>query len=82
MGSNTEQEYCLLGQPSKIVVDFGCWLKNYTPGKYNLFRKSNARTNELRHENGCVKSSSQLQGEHCECLSYFYFSECPGLCRT
>ena len=26
-----------------------------TPSKNNLFRKSNARTNKLRHENGCIK---------------------------
>ena len=81
MGSNTEQEYCLLGQPSKIAVDFGCWLKNYTPGKYNLSRKYNARTNELHHENGCIKSSSQLRGEHCMCSSDFFPSECPGYVR-
>ena len=51
-----------------------------TPGKNNLFRKSNAQDNELRHENGCVKSSSQLRGEHCKCSSDFFPSECPGLC--
>ena len=56
--------------------------KNITPGKNNLFRKSNARTNELRHENGCIKSSSQLRGEHCKSSSDFFPSECPGLCRT
>ena len=38
-----------------------------TPGKNNLFRNSNARDNELCQENGCVKSSSQLRGEHCKC---------------
>ena len=53
-----------------------------TTGKNNLFRKSNARDNELRHENGCVKSSSQLRGEHCKSSSDFFPSECPGLCRT
>ena len=53
-----------------------------TPGKNNLFRKSNTRDNELRHENGWVKSSSQLWGEHCKCLSNFFPSECPGLCWT
>ena len=40
-------------------------LEPHTSGKNNLFRKSNTRDNELRHENGCVKSSSQLRGEHC-----------------
>ena len=40
--------------------------KLITPGKNNLFRNSNAHANGLRHENGCVKSSSQLQGEHCK----------------
>ena len=53
-----------------------------TPGKNNLFRKYNAQDNELRHENGCVKSSSQLQGEHCKCLSDFSHSEYPGPCST
>ena len=47
-----------------------------TPGKNNLFRKSNARTNVLRHENGCIKLSSQLQGEHCKSSSDFFPSEC------
>ena len=46
-----------------------------TPGKNNLFRKSNAQDNELRHENGCIKSSSQLRGEHCKCSSDFFPSE-------
>ena len=32
--------------------------------------------------NGCVKSSSQLQVEHCMCSSDFFPSECPGLCST
>ena len=41
-------------------------IKQYNPSKNNLFRKSNARNNELRHENGCIKSSSQLQEEHCK----------------
>ena len=54
----------------------------HTPGKNNLFRKSNAQDNELRHENGCIKSSSQLRGEHCKCSSNFFPSECPGLCQT
>ena len=53
-----------------------------TPGKNNLFRKSNARDNELCHENGCVKLSSQLRGEHCKCSFDFFPSECPGLCST
>ena len=53
-----------------------------THGKNNLFRKSNARDNELRHENGCIKSSSQLRGEHCKCSSDFFPSEYLGLCRT
>ena len=57
-------------------------LQDHTPSKNNLFRKSNARDNELHHENGCIKSSSQLQGEHCKCSSDFFPSECPGLCRT
>ena len=52
-----------------------------TPGKNNLFGKSNARTNELCHENGCIKLSSQLRGEHCMSSSDFFPSECPGLCR-
>ena len=51
-----------------------------TPGTNNLFRKCNARDNEVRHENGCVKSSTQLRGEHCLCSSNFFPSECPGLC--
>ena len=56
--------------------------KKCTPDKNNLFRKSNAWDNELRHENGCIKSSSQLRGEHCTCSSDFFPSECPGLCST
>ena len=44
----------------------------FTPGKINLFRKSNAHANRLRHENGCIKSSSQLQGEHCKSSSDFF----------
>ena len=60
-----------------------CFLVEYlTPGKNNLFRKSNAWDNELCHENGCVKSSSQVQGEHWKCSSDFFPSECPGLCRS
>ena len=50
------------------------WWKNFhmymptynTPSKNNLFRKSNACANGLHHENSCIKSSSQLQGEHCK----------------
>ena len=62
--------YC----PAKM--DFFCILAHCatpytTPSKNNLFRKANARDNELRHENGCVKSSSQLRGEHCKCSSVF-----------
>ena len=53
-----------------------------TPDKNDLFRKSNTRDNKLRHENGCVKSSSQLRGEHCKCSPDFFPSECPGLCQT
>ena len=34
-----------------------------TPGKNNSLRKSNAHTNRLRHENGCIKLPSQLQRE-------------------
>ena len=56
--------------------------KYFTPSKNNLFRKSNARDNKLSHENSCVKSSSQLQGEHCKRQSDFFPSECPGLCST
>ena len=52
-------------------------VKDDTPDKNNLFRKSNARTNELRHENSCIKSSSRLRGEHCKFLSDFFPSECP-----
>ena len=44
----------------------------FTPGKNNILRKSNARDNELCHEDGCVKSSSQLRGDHCKCLSNFF----------
>ena len=62
---------------SEISANWDC-----TPGKNNLFRKSNARDNELRYENGCIKSPSQLQGEHCKCSSDFFPSECPGLCST
>ena len=40
--------------------------KKFTPSKNNLFRKSNACANGLCHENGCIKTSSQLQGEHCK----------------
>ena len=32
--------------------------KHGIPGKNNLFWKSNAQANELRHENSCVKLSS------------------------
>ena len=60
----------------------GCSDNPYTTGKNNLFRKSNTQDNELHHENGCIKSSSQLQGEHCKCSSDFFPSECPGLCST
>ena len=56
--------------------------KPTTPSKNNLFRTSNASANGLSHENGCVKSSSQLQGEHCKCSSDFFPSECLGLCLT
>ena len=47
----------------------------YTPSKNNLFRNSNTRDNELRHENGCAKLSCQLRGEHCKCSSDFFPSD-------
>ena len=53
-----------------------------TPGKNFLFRNGNAHQNGRRHENCCIKSTSQLRGEHCESLSNFFPSECPGLCST
>ena len=49
------------------VIWYAILIAGVTPGKNNLFRKSNARANGLHHENGFAKSSSQLQGEHCKC---------------
>ena len=37
------------------------------PAKIIYLENLMLEKNELRHENGCVKSSSQLQGEHCKC---------------
>ena len=46
--------------PRYSLIGKKCTDRPNTPGKNNLFRKSNARDNELHHENGCIKSSSQL----------------------
>ena len=45
--------------------------KSITPSKKWLFRNGDARTDGRRHENRCVKSSSQLRGESSSSSSIF-----------
>ena len=77
----SEVEAAAFEIPYNLVVEDGA-KSQLTPGKKFLFRNGDAHQNGRRHENRCVKSSSQLRGEHCKSSSDFFPSECPGLCST